>query len=85
MRTYQVVTDQIIIVPARIAGLIIGFLVLRWILHKLIRRFARRTGNGAVAGVSSKSKIGQGFVENTLANERRTQRAETIASLLCST
>ena len=78
-------TDQIIVVPARIAGLIIGFLVLRWVLHKVIRKFARRTGNGAVAGVLSKSKIGQGFVENTLANERRTQRAETIASLLCST
>jgi small conductance mechanosensitive channel len=78
------VTDQIIMVPARIAGLILGFLVLRWVLHKVIRRFARRTGNGAVAGVLSKSRIGQGFVENTLANERRTQRAETIASLLCS-
>jgi len=78
------VTDQIIMVPARIAGLIIGFFVLRWVLHKVIRRFARRTGNGAVAGVLSKSKIGQGFVESTLANERRTQRAETIASLLCS-
>ncbi|TCC50762.1 mechanosensitive ion channel family protein [Kribbella capetownensis] len=79
------VTDQIFMVPARIAGLIIGFFVLRWLLHKMIRRFARRTGNGAVAGVLSKSKIGQGFVENNLASERRTQRAETIASLLCST
>ena len=79
------VTDQIIVVPARIAGLIIGFFVLRWVLHKVIRRFARRTGNGAVAGVLSKAKIGQGFVENTLATERRAQRAETIASLLSST
>ena len=80
------VTDQIVMVPARIAGLIIGFFVLRWVLHRVIRRFARRpASSGAVAGVLSKSKIGQGFVENTLANERRTQRAETIASLLCST
>ncbi|WP_350277785.1 mechanosensitive ion channel domain-containing protein [Kribbella sp. HUAS MG21] len=78
------VTDQIVVVPARIAGLIIGFFVLRWLLHKIIRRFARRTGNGAVAGVLSKSKLGQGFVESTLATERRAQRAETIASLLCS-
>ncbi|MEV0794544.1 mechanosensitive ion channel domain-containing protein [Kribbella sp. NPDC050459] len=78
------VTDQVVVVPARIAGLIIGFFVLRWLLHKIIRRFARRTGNGAVAGVLSKSKLGQGFVESTLASERRTQRAETIASLLCS-
>ncbi|RZU24258.1 small conductance mechanosensitive channel [Kribbella rubisoli] len=79
------VTDQIVVVPARIAGLIIGFLVLRWLLHKVIRRFARRTGNGAVAGVLAKSKRGQEFVENNLANERRAQRAETIASLLTST
>ncbi|WP_238174208.1 mechanosensitive ion channel family protein [Kribbella kalugense] len=78
------VTDQIVVVPVRIAALIVGFFVLRWILHKIIRKFARRTGNGAVAGVLSKSKIGQDFVENTLANERRTQRAETIASLLTS-
>ncbi|GAA2812801.1 hypothetical protein GCM10010522_33120 [Kribbella solani] len=77
-------TDQIVVVPARIAALIIGFFVLRWVLHKLIRRFARRTGNGAVAGVLAKSKRGQEFVENTLANERRAQRAETIASLLTS-
>lgn len=78
------VTDQIVVVPARILGLIIGFFVLRWLLHKIIRRFARRTGNGAVAGVLSRSKIGQGFVESTLATERRAQRAETIASLLSS-
>jgi moderate conductance mechanosensitive channel len=78
-------TDQIIVVPARIAGLIVGFFILRWVLHKVIRRFARRTGSGAVAGVLAKSKRGQEFVENTLANERRAQRAETIASLLTST
>ncbi|TDW94863.1 small conductance mechanosensitive channel [Kribbella pratensis] len=78
------VTDQVVVVPARIAGLIIGFFVLRWLLHKVIRRFARRTGNGTVAGVLAKSKLGQGFVESTLATERRSQRAETIASLLCS-
>jgi small-conductance mechanosensitive channel len=77
-------TDQIIIVPARILGLVIGFFVLRWVLHKAINKFARRTGNGAVAGVLAKSKRGQEFVE-TLQSERRTQRAETIASLLSST
>jgi small conductance mechanosensitive channel len=78
------VTDQIITVPARIVGLILAFFVVRWLLHKAIRRFARRTGNGAVAGVLAKSKRGQEFVEQTLMSERRTQRAETIASLLCS-
>jgi small-conductance mechanosensitive channel len=77
-------TDQIISVPARIAGLVIAFFVIRWLLHKGIRRFARQTGSGAVAGVLAKSKRGSQFVEQTLLNERRTQRAETIASLLCS-
>jgi small-conductance mechanosensitive channel len=79
------VTDQIVVVPARIAGLIIGFFVLRWVLHKVIRKLARRPGNGAVAGVLSKSRRGSLFVEQTLLNERRAQRAETMASLLCST
>ncbi|HET6987499.1 MAG TPA: mechanosensitive ion channel domain-containing protein [Kribbella sp.] len=79
------VTDQIVVVPARIAGLILGFFVLRWVLQRLIRRLARPKGNGAVAGVLAKSKMGKGLVENKLANERRTQRAETIASLLSST
>ncbi|MFC9692176.1 mechanosensitive ion channel family protein [Kribbella sp. NPDC056951] len=78
------VTDEIIRVPARILALVIGFFLLRWVLHKVIRRFARRTGNGAVAGVLSKSKLGQDFVENNLATTRRAQRAETIASLLSS-
>jgi small conductance mechanosensitive channel len=79
------VTDQIIVVPARILGLVVAFFVVRWLLHKAIHRFARRTGNGAVAGVLAKSKRGQEFVEQTLLSERRTQRAGTIASLLSST
>lgn len=78
------VTDQIVMVPARILGLVIAFFVIRWLLHKAIRRFARRTGNGAVAGVLAKSRRGSQFVEQTLLSERRSQRAETIASLLCS-
>jgi small-conductance mechanosensitive channel len=77
-------TDQIITVPARIGGLVLGFFVLRWLLHKGIRRFARKPGTGAVAGVLAKSKRGSQFVEQTLLSERRSQRAETIASLLCS-
>jgi small-conductance mechanosensitive channel len=79
------VTDQIVTVPARIVGLIVAFFIVRWVLHKAIRRFARKPGSGAVAGVLAKSKRGQEFVEQTLLSERRNQRAETIASLLCST
>jgi small conductance mechanosensitive channel len=79
------VTDQIITVPARLVGLVIAFFVIRWVLHKMIHRFTRRTGNGAVAGVLARSRLGSQFIEQTLLNERRVQRAETIASLLCST
>ncbi|MDX6237393.1 MAG: moderate conductance mechanosensitive channel [Kribbellaceae bacterium] len=79
-----VLTDQIITVPARIIGLVLAFFVIRWLTHKGIRRFARQPGSGAVAGVLARSKRGSLFVEQTLLNERRTQRAETIASLLCS-
>ena len=78
------VTDQIVIVPARIVGLVAAFFLLRWGLHKAIRRLARQPAGGAVAGVLSKSKRGHLFVEQTLLSQRRTQRAETIASLLCS-
>ncbi|WP_328995940.1 mechanosensitive ion channel family protein [Kribbella sp. NBC_01245] len=79
-------TDQVIVLPAKIAGLFIGFFVLRWFLHRAIHKIGRRTGNGNghVAGLLAKSKRGSQFVESTLQNERRAQRAETVASLLCS-
>lgn len=64
--------------------LVIGFAV-RWLLHRLIDRLARRAAAGHVPGV-----ISQGRVSTLLrdvsgeAAERRRQRAETMASLLKS-
>ncbi|MFC0622533.1 mechanosensitive ion channel family protein [Kribbella deserti] len=79
-------TDQVVVLPAKIVGLFLGFVVIRWLLHRAIRKLARSTGNGNghVAGLLAKSKRGSQFVETTLLNERRAQRAETVASLLCS-
>jgi moderate conductance mechanosensitive channel len=78
-------TDDVVVVPARILGLVLGFLLLRWVLHRVINRFTRRTMAGSVPGVLAKSRRATAFVENNIASvERRRQRAETVASLLRS-
>ena len=78
-------TDDVVVIPARIAGLVVGFFVLRWVIHRVINRLARRTIAGSVPGVLAKSPRASAFVENNLAShERRRQRAETVASLLKS-
>jgi len=71
-------------VPVRVASLIIGFFVLRWLLHKVIDRMVRRTAGGTVPGVLARSRRATRFVEENLLSERRQQRAETMASLLKS-
>jgi small-conductance mechanosensitive channel len=77
-------TDEVIMVPARIAALVIGFFVLRWLLHRMINRMARRTAGGTVPGVLARSRRATKFVEENLLSQRRQQRAETMASLLRS-
>jgi moderate conductance mechanosensitive channel len=77
-------TDDVVMVPARIAALVIGFFVLRWLLHRVINRMARRTAGGTVPGVLARSRRATKFVEDNLLSERRQQRAETMASLLRS-
>src|SRR6266508_1106809 len=72
-------------VPVRVASLLIGFFVLRWLLHKVIDRMVRRTAGGTVPGVLARSRRATRFVEENLLSERRQQRAETMASLLKST
>lgn len=79
-------SDDVIVIPARIIGLLVGFWLLRWFLHRVINRFTRRTIAGNVPGVLAKSRRASAFVENNIASvERRRQRAETVASLLRST
>ncbi len=77
-------SDDVIMVPARIACLVIGFFVLRWLLHRVINRMARRTAGGTVPGVLARSRRATKFVEENLLSQRRQQRADTMASLLRS-
>lgn len=76
--------DEVILVPTRVVGLLLGFFVLRWFLHKVIGRLARRAGGGAVPGVLAKNHRTRKLVEPLL-SERRRQRADTMASLIKST
>lgn len=89
--SYQLISllkwsDDVVVIPARILGLVIGFTVLRWVLHRVINRLTRRTLAGSVPGVLARSQRATAFVENNLPSiERRKQRADTVASLLRST
>jgi small-conductance mechanosensitive channel len=78
-------TDEVVVVPARIAALFLGFFLLRWLLHKVIGRLARRSVRGAVPVVLAKrSQRATRYVEENLLTERRQQRADTISGLLKS-
>jgi moderate conductance mechanosensitive channel len=77
--------QDVVLVPARIAVLVLAFFVLRWVLHKFIGRLVRRAGgNGTVSTVLARSERTRRLVEPLL-SERRRQRAETMGSLLKST
>src|SRR2546430_13584567 len=64
-------TNQIITVPARIGGLVLGVFVLRWLLHKGIRPFARQPRSGAVAGVLAESQRGSHLLGQNPMDARR--------------
>jgi len=71
--------------PGAIAGLIVIGVILRALLARVIDRLARRAAEGTVPGVLQNSKARQMFLEtNSIAMERRQQRAATMASLLKS-
>jgi small conductance mechanosensitive channel len=77
--------DWLIARPISILLLIAVGLVVRWLLHRMIDRLARRAAIGPVPAVIASSKVHRAFVEDgPEAAERRRQRAETMASLLKS-
>ena len=71
--------------PGAIVGLILIGFILRALLARVIDRLAARAAEGTVPGVLQNSKARQMFLEtNSVAIERRKQRAATMASLLKS-
>ena len=78
-------SDWLIAKPAKILLLIVLALVVRWLLHRLIDRLATQAAGGTVPAILQRGPARQVFVEvGSLAAERRTQRAQTMASLLKS-
>ncbi len=77
--------DWLIAKPLSILALFAIGLVVRWLICRLIDRLARRAAAGTVPAVIARGKVHQLFLEtNPEANERRRQRADTMASLLKS-
>jgi small conductance mechanosensitive channel len=71
--------------PFAILVLIVIAMVVRWLLHRVIDRVARRAAAGTLPSSISQGRVHQMFVEtNPAAAERRQQRIDTMASLLKS-
>jgi len=71
--------------PAAIVGLLVGALLIRWLVHRLIDRIVTKAAGGSVPGVLQRTKTHEKLVgANPVAFERRSQRANTMGSLLKS-
>jgi small conductance mechanosensitive channel len=79
-------TQQDIIIPGlRIAGIIVGALVLRWLVHRAIARVVTRATTTSLRDRFVERRRVDGDDSATeLLRERRRQRAETIGSILRS-
>ncbi len=77
-------SDWLIAKPARILLILVIALVARALLHRVIRRIARRAAEGTVPGVLQHARRASAFLDPPLLNERRKQRADTMASVLRS-
>lgn len=76
--------DWLLAKPVAIATIVVIAVLVRFLLHRVIRRLAHRAAEGTVPGVLAKGK-GQKLLESSpLLSERRKQRAETMASVLRS-
>ena len=76
--------DWLLAKPVAMATILVVAVIVRFVLHRLIRRLAHRAAEGTVPGVLAKG-AGQKLLEaSPLLSERRRQRAETMASVLRS-
>lgn len=76
--------DWLLAKPAAVLTIIVLAALLRLVLHRLIRRLAQRAAEGTVPGVLAKGRAGRFLESSPLRSLRRTQRAETMASVLRS-
>lgn len=70
--------------PAAIASILVLAVLVRIVLHRVIRRLAQRAAEGTVPGVLAKGPGHKLLESSPLLSERRKQRAETMASVLRS-
>jgi small conductance mechanosensitive channel len=77
-------SDWLITKPARILTIIVVAALLKKLSHRAINRLCERAATASVSGVITRGRLGHHSNESTLANERRRQRAATMASVLQS-
>ncbi len=86
-------TELLVGLPLRILLIVLVAVVLRWLLHKLIRRIVEQVASGGgTRNVDSEDRVGSWlgrrassvFDASPLAYQRRAQRARTIGTVLRS-
>lgn len=77
-------SDWLIAKPAIILAIVLGAVIVRWLLHRAIRRVTRSTTEGRVPVLLRplKERAPAALATAGLLSERRRQRAETISSVL---
>jgi small conductance mechanosensitive channel len=76
--------DWLLAKPIAILAIVLIAALIRFVLHRLIRRLATRAAEGTVPGVLAKGRGQKLLSASPLLSERRKQRAETMASVLRS-
>jgi small-conductance mechanosensitive channel len=76
-------SDWLLAKPLAIVVILAMALVIRFILHRIIKKIAEGAAAGTVPGVLARSHSGR-LLSGPLLSERRKQRAETMASVLRS-
>ena len=77
-------SDWLLAKPVAIVAILTLAVLIRLLLHRVIRRLAHRAAEGTVPGVLAKGAGHKLLEAGPLLSERRKQRAETMASVLRS-
>ena len=77
-------SEWVVVKPAKVLAILVLALVVRAVLHRLIRKIAQRAAEGTVPGVLAKGPAYKLLDTSPLLSERRKKRAETMSSVLRS-